>query len=387
MKTIRIVFYAAMGFCLLAGMYTGLRVYYFVFFAQLCSILVMLLVNLWTIYAFTFKQELHKKACVKGERALLHLEIKNERPVPLSLMEVHLDVVSLREKQDLMFSLAPFTGKEFDLSLALPYRGIYRVGMTAIKVTDIFGLTTLRFDMRWLSYYRMAELIVLPKAEIGDAVNAGLVDSKLFGSANLRQTEQGENITSAGLYVKGDQLKRIHWKKSAQQGRLYVKQYELPERERVLMLLDSSINKLDGEDALIYADTLCECAANIALHSLLRERIVQLVTSAAVRERHEYVRITELESLQHFLAALRFCGSENLPAALTHACAVASTARALFVLTRETDPDLNMALERALTVFPSVTLILCGGAHTSGRIHTLYLEPGCDVAQSLEGIG
>jgi len=387
MKTIRIVFYATMGLCLLAGMYTGLRVYYFVFFAQLCSLLVMLLVNLWTIYAFTYKQELNKKACVKGERALLHLEIKNERPVPLSLMEVHLDVVSLREKQDLMFSLVPFSGKEFDLSLALPYRGIYRVGMTAIKITDIFGLTTLRFDMRWFPYYRMAELKVLPKAEVGDAANAGLIDSKLFGSTYLRQTEQGEDVTSAGLYVKGDQLKRIHWKKSAQQGQLYVKQYELPERERVLILLDSSIYKLSGEDALIYADTLCECVASITLHSLSRERIVQLVTSTAANKRHEYVRMTELESLQHFLAALPFCGSENLPAALASACAMASTARALFVLTRETDPDLNMALERALAMFPSVTLILCGGARVGSRIHTLCLEPGCDATKALEGIG
>ncbi len=387
MKTVRIVFYTAMGVCLLAGMYTGLRVYYFVFFAQLCAILAMLLVNLWTIYAFTYKQELNKRTCVKSEGALLHLEIKNERPVPLSLMEVHLDVVSLKEKQDLMFSLAPFSGKEFDLSLAIPYRGIYRVGMTAIKITDIFGLTTLRFDMRWLPYYRMVELTVLPKAEVGGASNAGLVDSKLFGSIYLRQTERGEDVTSAGLYVKGDPLKRIHWKKSAQQGRLYVKQYELPERERVLILIDSSIHKLNGEDALIYADTLCECAASIALHSLSRERIVQLVTSSAANERHEYVRMTELESLQHFLAALPFRGSENLPAALALACATASTARALFVLTRETTPDLSMALEHALTMFPSVTLILCGGARTGGRIHTLYLEPGCDAAQALEGIG
>lgn len=387
MKPTRIIFYAVMGICLLAGLYTGLRVYYFIFFAQLCAIGAMLILNLWTIYAFTYKQELSKKLCVKGEDAFLHLEIKNERPVPLSLMEVHLDVVSMQEKTDLMFSLAPFSGKEFDLRLPLPYRGVYRVGMTTIKISDIFSLTTLRFDMRWLHYYRMAELTVLPKADMGSGTNANLIDAKLFGSMYLKHAEQGDHVSSAGLYRKGDPLKRIHWKKSAQQGELYIKQYELPERERVLLIIDSSLFKLSGEEALIYADTLCECAAGIAHHSLSRDCVVQLITSAAPGSIEEFLRISQLEALQMFLAALPFRGSEDVTVSLHHACDAAGTARALFVLTRETSPELSAALERALTVFPSITLVLCGGARVGGRIHTLYVEPGCNAAQALEGIG
>ena len=387
MKLTRVVFYITMGACLLAGMYTGLRVYYFVFFSQLCAILAMLFVNLWTIYAFTYKQELVKKRCVKGDGALLHLEIKNERPVPLSLMEVHIDVVSVRHKTDLMFSLAPFSGKEFELPLALPYRGIYHVGMTGIKITDIFGLTTLRFDMRWLPYYRMAELTVFPKAAVGNVTNANLVDAKLFGNTYLKQAELGENVAGAALYQKGDPLKRIHWKKSAQQGQLYIKQYELPERERVLLLLDSSLFKLTGEEALIYCDTLCECAASLALHSLSRDRVVRLITSAAPNNQEEYVHISHLERLQQHLASLAFRGNEDLTLAVAKACTLVGTARALFVLTRETSPALNEALERALLTFPSVTLVLCGGARSGGRIHTLYVEPGCDAALALEGIG
>ena len=385
MKRTRWIYYSIMAACYLAGMYSGLRIYFIVFSAQLTAVIAVILINLWTIYVITYKQEVLKKVCVKGEETVLHLDIKNERPVPLSLIEVHVDVVSLRENINLVFGLAPHSGKEFHIPITTPYRGKFQLGMTKVKITDIFGLTTLRIDMRRRPYYRMQEFLVLPKAETQGAVSGNMVDAKLFRNAYLKQSEHGDSISSARLMRDGDELKRIHWKKSAQQGALFVKQYEHPEQERVLILIDTFLHGLKGEDALVYADTICECAASIAAHNLLRGRVVQVLPSDALGPPVEYASVLDIEKMQRHLALLVF-ERDTLLNALTKASGSAESARALFVLTREATPLLSNALERSLKEFNSVTLVLVGGARACGCVNTICVEPGGNAAECLNSI-
>lgn len=385
MKRTRWVYYSIMAACYLAGLYSGLRIYFIVFSTQLFAVIAVVLLNLWTIYVITYKQELSKKVCVKGEETVLHLDIRNERPVPLSLVEVHVDVVSLRENISMVFSLPPHSGKEFHIPVSTPYRGKYLLGMTKVKVTDIFGLTTLRIDMRRRPYYRMQEILVLPRAETQGAVSVNMADAKLFRNSYVKQSEQGDSVSSARLFREGDELKRVHWKKSAQQGTLFVKQYEHPDREQALVLLDTSAHGLTGEDALIYADTVCECAASIALHNVLRGRVVQVLPGDTQDRPEQYASVADMERLQRQLALQQF-GRGSLLSALRKVSGAEEAARALFVLTRDATPALMEALERSLTYFNSVTLILVGGSKASGRVYTLYVEPGCNVAECLESI-
>ncbi len=385
MKRIRWIYYSIMAACYLAGLYSGLRIYFIVFSTQVLAVIAVVLLNLWTIYVITYKQELGNKVCIKGEETVLHLDIRNERPVPLSLVEVHVDVVSLRENISLVFSLPPHSGKEFHIPVTTPYRGKYLVGMTKVRITDIFGLTTLRIDMRRRPYYRMQEILVLPKAETQGAVSASMADAKLFRNFYLRQSEHGDSVSSARLFHEGDELKRVHWKKSAQQGALFVKQYEHPEREQALVLIDTSAHGLSGEDAFVYADTICECTASIALHNVLRGRAVQVLSGDDFEHKATCASVADLEKLQHQLALLPF-GRVGLLSALRRISGMAGAAQALFLLTREATPHLTDMLERSLTQFNSVTLILVGGSKASGRVYTLYVEPGCNAAECLNSI-
>ncbi|MFA5675053.1 MAG: DUF58 domain-containing protein [Christensenellales bacterium] len=384
MKLIKRVFYTIMAACLLTGLYTGLRVYYIVFFTQFFVIITAFSINLWTVRSFKFQQLISSKKCVKGEETILSLELINERPVPLSLLKVHVDVVSLREKVELTFSLAPFSGRKFEIPIALPYRGKFSVGMTTIKITDIFGLVTSRFDMRRLPYYRMAQVIVLPRAKAAGTISADIVDTKLFGDAYFRLAEHGDSVSGARPYNAGDSAKRINWKKSAQQGALFVKQYDFPERERINILVDTSSHGLADEDALIYADTVCECAASISFHSLLRSRAVSIFADGGSKP-VECETLSGFENARHHLALLPFAdhAQEDL---LEKAYTNIPPAYALFLLTREASPKLINMLESTLFLHKSVTLVLIGGESALSRIHTLYVKAGCNVSECLNGI-
>lgn len=386
MKLFRWLYYSVMAIVFIAGLYSGLRVFFIVFLSQLLTVIAMLGISLWTVRTFKFKQELSSKSCIKGKEITLHLEIANERPFPLSLIEVHVDVVSYSENVQLVFSVAPYSGRTFMIPVTTPYRGRYKVGMTKLKITDIFGLVSFPFDMRWLSYYRMPELIVFPKAQIPVKVSSDILDTKLFGDAYLKQAEQGDSISGVRLYHAGDSLRRVHWKKSAQQGELYVKQYEYPERERVMILVDTATHGLLGEDVLVYADTICECAACIALHNLSQNRSVSIVNSANFIVPVESASLSGFENIRRHLAILPFDDKADLYGMLSKIGRVSHQAHALFVLTRVADNDSMLTLERALAPYRSVTVVAVGGIKPGGRVHTLYLEAGSNAAESLQSL-
>ncbi len=386
MKAQRWVYYTVMAACLIGGMYTGLRIYYIVFFTQLLVVMAMIAINLWTFFSFSYKQELSDKVCVKGNETLLHLEIVNERPVPLSLIEVHVRVVSLHEDLNLTFSLAPFLGQTFQIPVHAPYRGRYSVGMTKMKITDIFGLITISFDMRRLSYYRMAELIVLPKAQMPSSVSGDIADTKLFSAAYLRHAEQGDSVSGARLYHDGDALSRINWKKSAQLGKLFVKQYEYPEREHIMLLIDTGLYGLTGEEALVYADTVCESAACIALYSLSKNRAVSVKNSTGLVSSIKCESMSGFDELRRHLAILPFDQHSHLADTIQKSFAEAAKAQSLFILTHELTPQLAGILDRTFAARTSVTVVLVGGRSSFGRIHTLSVPPGCDAAASLSGL-
>ncbi len=261
---------------------------------------------------FRYVQKLGRESAVKGSETTLYIKIMNEKPIPMSLMEISVDVVSVRENVKLSFSLAPFSEKDFEIPVTMPYRGSYQVGMTVMRITDIFGLMTLRFDMRRQTFYRMAQLLVYPKAEPLNHIAARIWDTKLFGSSFLRQAEEGDSVSGMRSYRPGDSLKRVHWKNSIRHGELYVKQYEVATRKEALILLDSGTKDLEGEDALFYADTMCQCAASIALYNLNKGRRVRAAAPSVGGSITECGSETDFEPIHKWLALLNYNREDRL---------------------------------------------------------------------------
>ena len=386
MKALRGFYYAVMLICLLFGMYTGMRIYYIVFLTQLLVVIAMLIINYWTFRSFSYQQELSDKTREKAEATSLHLEIVNERPVPLSLIEVHVSVVSVHEDIRLLFSLAPYTGQVFEIPVNTPYRGHFNVGMTRIKVTDIFGLVTMSFDMRRFSFYRMPKLIVLPRARIPSNLPSHISDSKMHRASYLKHAEHGDSIFGARLYQNGDPAKLINWKKSAQLGQLYVRQYEFPEREHIVILIDTGLHGLSGEEALIYADTVCECAACIALYCLTKNQSVSLLSSHGISSPIHCRSVTGFEALRRALALLPFEQTVDFSAAITKAQFKAAAAKSLFILTRDPEPSVTQTVLRLFSGSIAASMVLIGGKTAGSTMPAHVVEPGSDAAASLSGI-
>ena len=165
MKLLRFLFYLLMPVFLFMGMYTGMRLWYVLLMAQILLVLVIFGLNEWTLRTFSYTQTLDAASGVKGSETCLHLSIRNEKPFPLSMMQLDVELAAPSENTRVSFSLLPFAGTEFDFRVNMPYRGLYPIGVTTMRVTDVFGLLPMRFDMRKLHYYRQPELTVYPRGE------------------------------------------------------------------------------------------------------------------------------------------------------------------------------------------------------------------------------
>ncbi|NLO47993.1 MAG: DUF58 domain-containing protein [Clostridiales bacterium] len=384
MKLLRFFYYAAMPIMFLFGMYTGLILFYVIFFTQLLLLVVVVFIDIWTVKTFRYTQKLGQESAVKGGETTLYIKIMNEKPIPLSLMEISVDVVSVCENIKLTFSLAPFSEKEFEIPVSMPYRGNYLVGMTVMRITDIFGLMTLRFDMRKQTYYRMVRLLVYPKAESLDNIAARIWDTKLFGSFYLKQAEQGDSVSGMRSYRPGDPLKRVHWKNSAKHGELYVKQYEVAMRKEALIILDSGTKGLEGEDALFYADTMCQCAASIALYNLSRGRRIHAAAPSVAQTIAECRSDTDFDPIHKWLALLNYNHEDRLLPVLETLTEKTDDSYSLFILTRRPSEDLIRKLLSLQEIMESVTLILVDDEITQNdTLHILHVNTGDDLVLRL----
>ena len=383
MKALRILYYLLMPVFLVAGLYTGMRLWFILLLAQILLVLFIFALNQWTLRTFAYTQSLDVTEAVKGSETALHLSIRNEKPFPLSMMKVDVELAAPSENTQVSFSLLPFTGKEFDFKVAMPYRGVYPIGITTMRITDIFGLLPMGFDMRKLKYYRQPELTVYPRAETPDSLYADMADEKLFGERYLHASESGSSISGARAYRPGDPLKQIHWKKSAQHGELFVKQYEQPARENVAVFIDNCAHGEAGEAALAAADTVCEAAACIPLHCLTRNRsalLRALGDTKGVRQGEEAPDMADFEKVRRWLALLPFEDKAPGPLPLED-CRGGS---ALIVITSACSEALEASIAEAAPFFSAVTLVLVGDGHAdTGLTPTLRLPVGCDVAAEL----
>jgi len=384
MKSLRVIFYLLMPVFLLAGMYTGLRIWYILLIAQVLMVFAILGLNLWTLRTFSYTQTLEETAVDKGGETALHLSVRNEKPFPFSMMRADVELASPRERTQISFSLTPFSGKEFEFRVAAPYRGVYPIGVTTVQITDILGLLPMRYDMRRLHYYRQPELVVYPRSELLSALYADVTDEKLFGERYLHASESGNSTTGARAYHPGDPLKQIHWKKSIARGELYVRQYEQPVREDLTVVIDNSSHGINGEAALACADTVCEAAACITLHCLSRNRgaiLRAICDTKGIRTGENAADTTDFGKVRKWLAQLPFDSGSSGDLVLPEDAAGTGS---LVVITGGCSPEFAAEIAEAVPLFASVTLILVGSEHCEVTgLQTIRLPVGCDVADVL----
>ncbi|MCL2056974.1 MAG: DUF58 domain-containing protein [Oscillospiraceae bacterium] len=369
----------------IAGLFTGRREFFLLFFIMLFCALYALALNIWTAFSFSYIQELSSASSVKGSALELKIGIYNDKPFPFTLMKIITETVVPDKNYELRFNLPPQSSINFTVPVTCPYRGIYEVGMTKLEINDIFGLICTRLDMRSLSYYRKRTVKVYPRLVELEYLPSRTADAKFSGKSALRVSEDGDSYSGLRRYRPGDKLVRVHKPVSARMRELYVKSYDVPLETSVLIAVDTAADIGTGEPARYLADTACECAAAIAAVCLRSGFSVEMAGADISRPFIRGQKTNSFPAIREALAVLPFDGKGDFGAALSLAASKAGGFRAAYVISAAPPDDFSGALMRLRR--EGCRVLFLRTAHTKDReggsavpgVSCVGVTPGEDI--------
>ncbi|MBO3753140.1 DUF58 domain-containing protein [Streptosporangiaceae bacterium NEAU-GS5] len=155
-------------------------------------------------------------------------------------------------------SVDPLGSRDISVSLPTDRRGAYVIGPTRIVRTD-----PLRLLLRQADYGGRGVLHVYPRMVAVSAL-ATLPSDDEDGDASAFAPRGGVTFKELRPYVPGEDWRLIHWKSSARQGELMVRQNVVFDRPPHVIVLDVGVEPYAGdgfEDAVSVVASLCVAAA------------------------------------------------------------------------------------------------------------------------------
>ncbi|CAN5624934.1 DUF58 domain-containing protein [soil metagenome] len=202
--------------------------------------------------------------------------IRNTSRLPKLWLEVHNPTNLPVPLPGRALALGPRGERSWVARVPLLRRGHYRVEQVVIRTGDPFG-----FFESFASVGRSSSVIVYPRVE--SLPGWTLPPANIEGShaQAVRTAQTTPHVTSIRPYAPGDSYNRIHWKSSARQGELQVKEFDLEQTADVWIYLDLDAAKHLGhgdESTLEYA---VRAAASIGARALIENRALGITAVGA----------------------------------------------------------------------------------------------------------
>lgn len=173
-------------------------------------------------------------------------------------------------------SLGPRSEKSWSVRVPLTRRGQFRVEPVALRTGDPLGM----FESQ-ASVGSASNVTVYPRVEALPGWKLPPASIEGSHAHPIRTPHTTPHATSIRPYTPGDPYNRIHWRSTARQGNLQVKEFDLEQTADVWIFLDLQRTVHAGhgdESTLEYGVRL---AASIAARGLIENRNVALTASGA----------------------------------------------------------------------------------------------------------
>lgn len=262
---------------------------------------------------------------VAGRRVRGVVSVRHRGPAPLLAPRIEISMPDGRVGLDLP-SLWPGATHRASFTAAVSRRGVYRVGDAELARGDPLGL------FEWLRRTGTpVELHVRPVTVPLAPLGAAAYDLEGVASDRVSMSE----LAFHGLreYVRGDDLRHVHWKTSAKADGLLVRQYQDSRRSRVRILLDDEAAAYEEEDDF-------ELAVSVAA-SVLRQAFLD---GAEVSFLHTGEQLVNTDPESALDACCRIdAGGGPLAACAAYAAAAAPESGLSFLVAgpRHTDEELR----------------------------------------------
>ena len=294
----------------------------------------------------------------RGERLGCTLLLINDSPLPIPALSVRMGGTRLRfeETNEARLSLAPGEMRKLRFTVLCTHCGKAELGAAELRLSDPFGLLERRFSV-------MEPLRVTPR--VLRLPRLLIAKPEQYEQRPGPRTYLGERIPSGELraYLPGDDVRLVHWKVSALQGRPMLRATEPESRDELVLLPDLRGALPAGEAAYLAEDSVRE--GSLALADWFLRRGVPLRVAPDER-RALLVRTGEdLLKLQELMSGDCFTGIRRPDEMMERDLAQGRPVRRYILLTWEVDEALLRRAARCISLGAEVTLLSIGGGRAT----------------------
>ena len=202
------------------------------------------------------------------------------------------------------YELLPKDKHIFETQLVCKYRGEYEVGVKEITVTDF---------LRLFSFcYRVPETIkaiVLPKIVRVKELSS-IQDISLFLQKDTAVSAEVPDV-SIRDYTEGDSLKRIHWKATAREQKLKVRNLIGEEKQGIALFCDTNRYSEDMHEYLPVENKILETLLALGIFFAEKDISFGVYYGQSVPVYRQINGLRDFESFYLQTANISFCREEN----------------------------------------------------------------------------
>lgn len=192
---------------------------------------------------FSIKVDAKKSSVGKKIPVDICFHVKNQSLIPLEGVKVQMSLCNCFYENDEEYELIiPAIPKKTRIA-TISVNGIYCGRMIAkiekVTIYDIFGLFQFKKEVN-----SAAEIYIMPsKSSKFENVQLSVLGVTDDEELQMKKGDDVSQISEIRNYIPGDKLQNIHWKLSAKNDELQVKEFSLPYSEEVIVLVELYVDK------------------------------------------------------------------------------------------------------------------------------------------------
>lgn len=263
------------------------------------------LIYLWIVYVkFCIYQQIGTKVLVKEELVPYLFKLANEDI--LSYTKIQVDFMSdystvENMNQSITYCLLPQDVIHRETALRCHYRGIYKVGIDHVIVTDYLRLFTLTYHCK-----SKIEVQVLPRvvniSKLVIAPDSEDVKTRKY----LIQARNEIPDIEVRKYQSGDSLRMIHWKASARTGELLTRKYTEDPKTEMILLLDLQKKHAKEGECLVIEDKIIEAVIAITDYFVRNHTPVTVIFANPNIQKFVVYKTEDFNQFYEFCSHVRF---------------------------------------------------------------------------------
>lgn len=307
MKLHRWIYFGLWILSLVAISFYGGTISYGFFFGLTLLPVCCLLYLVFVYRSFKIYQKVNSRNMVCGQPMPYFFVLQNDSFFAFSGVNVKLFssfsyVEELPDGKE--YELLPKDKHIFETQLVCKYRGEYEVGVKEITVTDFLRLFRFR--------YRVPETIkaiVLPKIVRVKELSS-IQDISLFLQKDTAVSAEVPDV-SIRDYTEGDSLKRIHWKATAREQKLKVRNLIGEEKQGIALFCDTNRYSEDMHEYLPVENKILETLLALGIFFAEKNISFGVYYGQSVPVYRQINGLRDFESFYLQTANISFCREEN----------------------------------------------------------------------------